>query len=281
MAKTNGGQGMRRLNVQLGQLEECIRMSLFAIDKLPRNPPLAKGEVLLLQLVKAHAQESGQLDRRIEFALIFDHVEEDRAGDISRRHWPSAGKTWKHIVVCSETIATLPFSLEALGLSRAYSGQANPMYIDPADEAKIRPFLDKSGLIVQPQAVGVRELLVAIGNYDRVSREAEVRTTRVAEHDRRLRNPWLGNTLKALYEHRCQICTHDFRPRYDVAYADTRLLRPTGAPLDFVSKNVVVLCPNHNAIIGEAKPSFDDSQLAFRYQNGLVEKIMLRDHFIA
>lgn len=272
---------MRRLNVQLSQIEECIRTSLFAIDSLPRNPPLAKGEVLLLQLVKADAQESGRLDRRIEFALIFDHIEEDRTGDMSRRHWPRAGKTWKHIVVCSEAIATLPFSLERLDLSRNYAGQTNAMYIEPADEAKIRPFLDKSGLIVQPQAMGIRELLIAIGNYDRISREAEVRTTRVAEHDRRLRNPWLGNTLKALYEHKCQVCAHDFRPRYDVAYADTRLLRSTGAPVDFVSKNVVVLCPNHNAIIGEAKPSFNASQLAFKFQNGLVEKIMLRDHFIA
>src|SRR5688500_16297774 len=108
---------MRRLNVQFSQIEECIRTSLFAVDSLPATPPLAKGELLLLQLVKDDARRLGKLERRIEFALVFDRAAPDLTGAISREHWPNAGKTWKYILYCSETEPTIPFSLEALGLS--------------------------------------------------------------------------------------------------------------------------------------------------------------------
>jgi hypothetical protein len=72
----------------------------------------------------------------------------------------------------------------------------------------------------------------------------------------------------------------DVKPRYGVPYADTRFLKALdkgGAP---VSRNVVVLCPNHDAIIGAANPAFDESPLAFTFPNGLVEKLALRDHLI-
>lgn len=74
---------MRRLNVQFSQIEECIRKSLFAIDGLPANPPLKAGEELLLQLVKQDAVRLGKQSSRVEFALIFDHYEEDPTGEIS------------------------------------------------------------------------------------------------------------------------------------------------------------------------------------------------------
>jgi hypothetical protein len=94
---------MRRLNVQFSQIEECIRTSMFAVDMLPVYPPLRQGEELLLQLVKADATALGKLDSRIEFTLIYDRNVSDATGAISREHWPNAGKTWKHILFCSET----------------------------------------------------------------------------------------------------------------------------------------------------------------------------------
>ena len=79
---------MRRLNVQQTQIEECIRLSMFAVDMLPVNPPLQRGEELLLQLVKADAVKLGLESKRVQFALIFDHVRPDPTGEISRQHWP-------------------------------------------------------------------------------------------------------------------------------------------------------------------------------------------------
>jgi hypothetical protein len=272
---------MRRLNVQFTQIDECISKSLFALPNLPANPPLRKGEELLLQLVLQDARRLGKEEQRIEFALIFDHVEEDPSGEFSRRHWPDADRTWRFILHCSETIPTIPFSLERLGLSRSYAGQLSCMYLDPRDEAKVRPYLKDGTPAVDLWSVAsVEELLRAIRNYDRVLRLAPEKRTLVEEHGRRIADPWLPDALKRFYNHRCQVCLNDFEPRYGVPYADTRVVSSTSGRAP-VSTDVVVLCPNHSAIIRAAEAGFDRRSLAFSYPNGLVEKVTLRDHLLS
>lgn len=270
-----------RANVRQSQIDECIRLSLFAVDTLPKHPPLGTGDLLLLQLVKADAVPLGLERKRIQFALVFDSAIPDPTGELSRKHWPNAGKTWEWILDCSDTIPTIPFSLESLSLSKDYGGQTNPMYIAPSDQGKIQPYL-KGGVAFSQLAeiANAHELLTAIRNFDRVVRLSAPRTTRVSEHERRLRDPWLGNALKVLYDHRCQICTHDFKPRYDVAYADTHLIKAIEEGGEPISSNVLVLCPNHNAIIGAARAGFDHDRLAFFYANGLTERLLLRDHLL-
>jgi hypothetical protein len=270
---------MRRLNVQFSQIEECIRTSLFAVAQLPRNPPLQRGEELLLQLVKADAAAHGKENSRVEFALIFDHVEPDPTGSVSRKHWPDAGKTWPYILHCSETIPTVPFSLEKIGLSKDYGGQTNAMYIEPVDECIMRPML-KGGTdpVDLLQVASVEELLRTIRNQDRVTRLAPTRATRVREHDRRYPDTWLTDALKRFYNHKCQICVHDFEPRYGSPFADSVLIdEPHGAP---VSTDILVVCPNHRAIIGATHARFDRRTLLFEFPNGLKERVTLRDHLL-
>lgn len=274
---------MRRLNVRFTQIEECIAKSLFAVSQLPRTPPLRKGEPLLLQLVLEDARRLGKVDSRIEFALIFDRVVEDPTGEISRRHWPDAGKVWPYILECSETVPTLPFSLERLGLSRDYGGQANPQYIEEVDARRIEPML-KDGISAEDfwSVTSVDGLLRTIRNYDAILRLQPPREpVSVREHRRRPSDPWLSDALKRLYNHRCQVCVHDFEPRYGAAYADTRIIseRKDGRPP--ASREIVVLCPNHRAIVGETGAKFDPRAFAFEYPNGLVEKLLLRDHLLA
>jgi hypothetical protein len=272
---------MRRLNVRFSQIEECIRTSLFAVDSLPREHPLEHGELLLLQLTKGDAAEHGKLGSRIEFALVFDRAVRDTDGSRSRKHWPNAGKVWPYILECSETIPTIPFSLERVGLGKDYAGQSNAVFIEPADEAIIRPYVTSGrSHAFLPAESTVHDLLTAIKNYDRVIRLSPVRTSKVDEHVRRLANPWLGNALKTLYDHKCQICVHTFQPRYGVPYADTRFVAPTDQPEQLASHNVVVLCPNHNAIIGAAGAKFERESLLFVFPNGLREQLTLRDHLI-
>src|SRR5688572_21881598 len=122
---------MRRLNVRFSQIEECIQKALFAVNDLPRNPPLRVGERLLLQLVKRDAEKLQKLDSRIEFALVFERVQADLDGTLSRKHWPNAGKVWKHLLVCSETVPAAPFSLEDLRLTKDYAGEGQCVLIDP------------------------------------------------------------------------------------------------------------------------------------------------------
>jgi len=270
---------MRRLNVQFSQIDECIRSSLFAISSLPRNPPLQPAEVLLLQLTMADARRLGRENKRVEFALIYDHYTEDPTGGFSREHWPNADRVWPYILHCSETVATVPFSLENLGLSRDYAGMTNPIWIEPVDEARIQPYLlGRSTPQRIPELVGADGLLASIRNHDRVVELSPVRTTRVTEHQRRLTDPWLGDALKTLYRHRCQVCVNDFAPRYGAPYADLRFITPIDLGGDPVSRNLLVLCPNHNAIAGAARADFDRALLALRFPNGLVERLQLLDH---
>jgi hypothetical protein len=128
---------MRRLNVRRAQIEECKQKRLFAINFKPQKPPLEKGELLLLQLVKTEALLLGKQSSRIEFALGFDHFEEDHDGSLSRKHWPSERRRWRWILHCSSIKHFAPFSLEDLNLSRLYGGQDNARYVDPADEKLI------------------------------------------------------------------------------------------------------------------------------------------------
>jgi hypothetical protein len=273
---------LHRLNVQFTQIEECIRLSLFAVDMLPKNPPLQVGEELLLQLVKEDAARLGKLDSRVEFALVFHHAEKDPTGEVSRRHWPNAPKTWRYILHGSETVPMIPLSLEKLGLRKDYGGQTNPYYIEPQDAARIQPYLKgKAQPTELPELAGVSGLLSAIRNYDTVIRLAPIRTSRVQEHERRLSDPWLGDALKLLYEHRCQVCVYDFKPRYGEPYADTRFIDPLERGGEPVSRNVLVLCPNHNAITRVTNASFDRQLFAWRYPNGLVEELTLRDHLLS
>ena len=85
---------MRRLNVRSAQIDECIQQSLFAIFFRPQNPELYPGELLLLQLVKDEARKQGKEYARINFALIFNHLERDHDGSISRAHLPAEQRVW-------------------------------------------------------------------------------------------------------------------------------------------------------------------------------------------
>ena len=84
---------MRRLNVQFNQIGECIRLSMFAMAHKPQNPPLQKGEILLLQVTKTTIQDPARLGR-IQFAIEFDRIEEDARSE-SLRIW---GIKWKYIL---------------------------------------------------------------------------------------------------------------------------------------------------------------------------------------
>jgi hypothetical protein len=87
---------------------------------------LYPGEPLLVQLVKDEARKHGKEHARINFALIFDHLERDCNGSISRAHWPAEQRIWDRIIYGSATVPAVPFRLEDLELSKAYDEQTNP-----------------------------------------------------------------------------------------------------------------------------------------------------------
>lgn len=222
---------MRRLNVREAQIDECIRESMFALSDLPRNPPLQPGELLLLQLVMIDARRLGKVHRRVNFALVFDRVERDYDGSISRQHWPNEGRTWDWIIYGSATVPTIPFSLEGMELTRSYIGQDNARYIVPEDQAKVQPLIlwslaqqsDRYRQIIDPaeivQTFGKDNTLEGIFNHDRVALlEPSRREFSIREEP--VRNEWLAETLKSYYANRCQVCGNDFEPRYGQQFSE-------------------------------------------------------------
>ena len=268
---------MQRLNVKPSQIRECIEKSLFAVDRLPR---LERGEILLLQLVKLAAQERGKLRSRIEFALVYDHYEIDHTGEISKRHWPLAGKTWQYILYCSKTIPTIPFCLESLPLSEDYGGQTNPRSISPKDELLILPYIwgRKSGYELRDN-FGPSLMRETIANFDVIVQRETARKIIIPAHEEFYRDPLLSESLKSIYDHRCQVCGMNFRMKYDEPFSETHHIHPlVEGGLD-LSKNIIVVCPNHHRIIHKTHPNFNRSKLLYKYPNGLEERLILTDHF--
>jgi hypothetical protein len=282
---------MRRLNVRPAQIDECIQKSMFAFSVKPQNPELQVGELLLLQLVKTEAARLGKLHSRIDFGLVFDHIEPDYDGTISRLHWPRESRTWPWIVYGSATVPTIPFSLEDLDLSLDYDGQTNPRYIEPRDERLIRPYIQwslaevpKATLQSVPasqvaQRFGQERTLSAIYNHDRIAVLHAV-PKRMVSVEEFVRNQYLADSLKSYYENRCQICGKDFYPDYGVAYSETHHVQYLARGGPDISGNIVVICPNHHRIIHATDARFDRQSLTYEYPNGLREPLILPDHFV-
>jgi len=133
---------MYRLNVAADQLDECVQQGMFALSF---KPNISVGEILLLQLKKTDLKpQQGVVSGRIQHALVFQRLVNDKDGSISRKHWPNAGKTWHWIIYSSAVLNVKPFSLEDLPLKREshYQAQANPVRIDTEDEATILPYIN-------------------------------------------------------------------------------------------------------------------------------------------
>jgi len=281
-----------RLNVREIQIAECIHWRKFAFDNPPRNPEVQKGDVLLLQLVLADARKFGKENNRIEFALIFDHYEEDHNGTASAYYWPKAGKAWRWILFCSDVVPTIPFSLEKLSISDNYSGQTNPVRISEEDASKIIPYLlryaarpveeigKKIHSIVAHDAADEYKLWALLRNNDRIVEDSpdQVEWVTVPQRKEIRRNPELPLTLKELYSHRCQICAYDFKSNYGQPYSETHhVIWLSRGGVDH-SNNLIVVCPNHHRIIHETKPDFDRENLVFIYPNRFRERLQLADH---
>jgi HNH endonuclease len=282
---------MRRLNVHAEHIDECIQSSMFALSVRPSNPELQPGELLLLQLAKNDARRLGALNQRVNFALVFERLEHDPYGVVRKKHWPVGRPEWQWIVYGLATIPTIPFSLEDLNLSREYGGMDNARLIAPNDEARILPLILWS-LAQSPQPerqmipswriaeeFGHDSTLAAIYNHDRIAllNPAPQRIVTISRFER---NPFLGDSLKSFYRYKCQVCLHDFKPKYGRPFAQTHHIQYLHNDGPDISGNIVVLCPNHHRIIHETNAQFQREALTYQYPNGLREKLLNAEHLL-
>ena len=91
-------------------------------------------------------------------------------------------------------------------------------------------------------------------------------------------NSAIGNSLKALYENRCQICGHNFSIRYGTSIVEAHHIVPYTVSLNNNPDNILILCPNHHVAIHKTNPFFDWKRLCYHFNNGLEERLLLNKH---
>ena len=86
------------------------------------------------------------------------------------------------------------------------------------------------------------------------------------------------NSLKQLYDCRCQLCGKTFGLEYGAKIAQAHHIDFFSKSLNNDSDNIIILCPNHHALIHNQNPVFDRRNKAFVFPNGCVEKLKLNKH---
>jgi len=114
-------------------------------------------------------------------------------------------------------------------------------------------------------------------NYNTVDPNATIAAVNQIVKIRKL-NRAIGESLKLLYNYRCQICGENISARYGVNVVESHHINPFVESLNNNSENQVIICPNHHRIIHRARPVFDRRKLIFVYHNGVEERIILNRH---
>ena len=94
----------------------------------------------------------------------------------------------------------------------------------------------------------------------------------------RLLDRSIGDSLKQLYDFRCQMTGEKIGERFGVNVVEAHHIIPFTVSMNNDTSNIIILSPNYHRIIHKAKPQFNREQLAFVYPNGLMEKVKLNKH---
>lgn len=86
------------------------------------------------------------------------------------------------------------------------------------------------------------------------------------------------NALKKIYKYRCQICGINVGEEYGENLAEAHHIQYFTKSMDNSSNNLLILCPNHHALIHKSNPRFDYENLQYIFENGRVDRLKLNLH---
>ena len=86
----------------------------------------------------------------------------------------------------------------------------------------------------------------------------------------------IGDTLKKLYDYRCQITGEKIGDEYNAHVVEAHHIMPFTESLNNDTSNIIIVNPTFHRIIHQTKPEFKN--LSFIFPNGVVEKIKLHKH---
>ncbi|MDR3046880.1 MAG: hypothetical protein LBU51_04595, partial [Bacteroidales bacterium] len=91
----------------------------------------------------------------------------------------------------------------------------------------------------------------------------KTRTTKIRKLDKTI-----GDNLKRLYGHKCQICGLFIGESYNATVIHTHHIEYFSVSLNNNADNIMVICPNHHGIIHATNPIFNRKKKLFAYPNG-------------
>jgi hypothetical protein len=88
----------------------------------------------------------------------------------------------------------------------------------------------------------------------------------------------IGDSLKRLYDYRCQMTGERTGEGYDALVVEAHHIIPFTESLNNDTSNIIILSPTYHRIIHKANPRWDDQTLSFIFPNGLRERVKLNRH---
>lgn len=107
--------------------------------------------------------------------------------------------------------------------------------------------------------------------------DAKIVTTIGARKVRKLSRA-VGDGLKLLYKYRCQICGQKIGANYGSTLIHAHHIDYFVKSMNNDAANVLIVCPNHHAVIHDRNPEFDRKQLMYHYPNGYSEGLSINLH---
>lgn len=88
----------------------------------------------------------------------------------------------------------------------------------------------------------------------------------------------IGDSLKQLYDYRCQMTGEKVGDEYNALVVEAHHIIPFTESMNNDTSNIIILSPSYHRIVHKAKPRFNHTTLAFEYPNGLIEKVKIDKH---
>ena len=114
-------------------------------------------------------------------------------------------------------------------------------------------------------------------NYEMEDSRATIVETERTLKIRRL-NKKIGDSLKSIYNYRCQICGQAIGEQYGGHVVKAHHIHYFVTSLNNDAANQLIVCPNHHRIIHKRDPVWNDKRLEYTYPNGFTEGLVLNYH---
>lgn len=90
----------------------------------------------------------------------------------------------------------------------------------------------------------------------------------------------IGDSLKQLYDYRCQMTGERVGDPYSVNVVEAHHIMPFTESLNNDTSNIIILSPSFHRVVHAVKPIFNYYTLSFDFPNGVSEKVKINKHLV-